>query len=95
MVPNGNSVKKQAFISSLRCRKAVRSRCKDLEPQLLREHTLALRRRLLKASDEHQQQVADRNMCDPIAAEDKQLVMTGSQKKSQKEKKKVMPAMKG
>ena len=75
------------------CRAAIKSRCKDLEPWLLRQHTLALRRRLIQAAENHQQQVADRHMRELIAAEDKQLATTASQKKSKGKKKKVLPAV--
>ena len=70
----------------LHCRAAIKSRCKDLEPWLLREHTLALQRHLIEAAVQHQQQVADRNMHELIAAEEKQLVTPGSQKKSKTKK---------
>ena len=74
-----------------RCRAAIKLRCKDLEPWLLREHTLALQRCLTKAAEEHEQ-IADTNMHELIAAEEKQLVTPGSKKKSQA-KKKVGPAL--
>ena len=53
---------------------------------------MALQRRLTKSAEEHQQQVADRNMHELIAAEEKQVAAPGSQKKS-KAKKKVEPAV--
>ena len=71
----------------LHCRAAIKSRCKDLEPWLLREHTLALQRHLTKTAEKHQQQVADRNMHELIAAEEKQVITPGSQKKSKAKKK--------
>lgn len=81
------------FISNmLHCRAAIKSRCKDLEPWLLKEHTLALQRRLIEAAVQHQQQLADRNMRELIAAEEEQLVTPGRQKRS-KTKKKVAPAL--
>lgn len=88
----GTMRSEQGLSTSLRCRAAIRFRCKGLEPQLVRDHTLGLRRRLIKAAEERQQQVADRGMRDLAAAEDKQLATTGSQKKSKTKKKTVMPA---
>ncbi|KAL3144872.1 hypothetical protein ABBQ38_001972 [Trebouxia sp. C0009 RCD-2024] len=83
----GTMRSEQGLSTSLRCRAAIRFRCKGLEPQLVRDHTLGLRRRLIKAAEERQQQVADRGMRDLAAAEDKQLATTGSQKKSKTKKK--------
>ena len=62
-----------AFEDHVSRRLAVQSRCKDMEPLLLRLHTVALQNSLLDAATQHaledEQRIADRNMAELLAAD--------------------------